>query len=317
MTENQESATSPAPQTAQLEPTAAVIARPDRYNGDRTWHGRYLHHAPGPSATARLIRETVATRSNARTRLSAGRNELIDEHPCGWERLGVRAARDPEVKARRRPAAAGSCYCHTLDGQPRPAYLEQLLGMLKRAEQAPVYSGEEFRKVIPRSSEPTDPVPWLMRDNQNLPARVVYAFILRAESITIAARDGASSRIPEGRRDRLEREADWEQIDATAAAIRARTTQDLARAEAARTLSHAAKYLGELAHGEHALALLHRGSYYDRHGAEAAALDALARAAGTTREQLPDHLRSTGLHLQAELCATAASQITVTEYPSA
>lgn len=227
MTENHENTTDPALGGAQPEPTAAVIARPNRHTGDRSWQGRYLHHAPGPSATARLIRDTVTARSTVRTRLSAGRSELIDEHPCGWEHLGARTAKDPEIKARRRPAAAGACYCHTPDGQLRPAYLEQLLGLLDRAEQAPVYSGEEFKKVMPRSADPTDSVPCLMGSFQNLPDRVAYAFILRAESITIAVRHGASpcEYLKAGEID-WSGEADWEQIDATAAAIRARTTED-------------------------------------------------------------------------------------------
>lgn len=298
------------------ETPAGVIARPGRgYDG---WSGRYLHHAPGPSETARLIRETVTARSNARTRLSGGRRELIEEHPCGWEHLGARTAKDPQIKARRRPAPAGSCYCHTPDGQLRPGYLEQLLGMLERAEQAPVYSGEEFRKVMPRSSDPTDPVPQLMRSGENLPARVVYVFILRGESITIGVRDGADPReyLKAGEIG-WSGQGDWEQIDAAATAIRARTTEDLARTAAARILVHTAKHLGELAHGEYALAQLHRGSYYDRHGAEAEALNALARTAGVDVEHLPEHLRSTGLRTQADLLAAAASALTGTEYPTA
>lgn len=230
----------------------------------------------------------------------------------------MRTAKDPEIKARRRPAAAGACYCHTPDGQLRPAYLEELLGMLDRAEQAPVHSGEEFKKVMPRSSDPTDSVPCLMGSFQDLPDRVAYAFILRAESITIAARDGASPReyLKAGEIG-WSGEADWEQIDATAAAIRARTTADLARAEAVSMLTHTAKYLSELANGEHVLARLHHGSYYDRHGAEAEALHALARAAGTDLEHLPAHLRSTDFHTQADLLAAAARGLTVPEYPPA
>jgi hypothetical protein len=102
-------------------------------------------------------------------------------------------------------------------------------------------------------------------------------------------------------------EADWEQLDRAAAAIRARTAEDLARAEVAETLTFVAKYLGDLAHGVNALDVLDRNSYRHRPGA---AREALARAAGVGKDELAEHLRSTGLDIQAELFTAAARLLT-------
>ncbi|WP_157435814.1 hypothetical protein [Actinospica robiniae] len=307
-TEETEAPTPATPHTGTPEPTAAVISRPDRHNPDLYWQGRYLHHAPGPSETARLIRETVTARSSARTRMSTGVSELIDAHPCGWERLGVSTAKDPEIKARRRPAAAGSCYCHTSDGQVRSEFLKHLLGMLHRGEQSRPYAVEPPKNAMPHSFEPTNSTPRLMDSREELPARVAYVFLLHSEGITVAVCDGANG----ARRLKVGEigwsgEADREQIDAAAAAIRARGPEDLLRDDARHMLAQVARELRRSARGQYALDLVRWNSRSTL--GMALAHDALARAAGTSSNALPEHLSGASLDTQAELFEAAVRQL--------
>ncbi|WP_034270823.1 hypothetical protein [Actinospica robiniae] len=301
-----EASACPPPQSGAPDPPAGVIARPGRYN--EGWSGRYLHHAPGPSDTARLIRETVTARSSARTRMKVAVSELIDAHPCGWEHLGTATAKDPQIRARRRPADAGSCYCHTPDGYVRPEFLNQLLGMLRRLEQTRPYDIEALEKAVKRSSDPTACAPQLINPHKGLPDRVVYVFLLHAEGITVGVRDGArDARFLKAGEVGWSEEANWEQIDAAAAAIRARVPEDLARDDAGRSLTTTARHLKKMVSGQYALETLH---WHARTGREtAAALGALARAAGVGPDELPDHLASAGLEAQADLFEVAAQLI--------
>jgi len=297
----------PTAQPGAPEPAAGIIARPDPYRWG--WSGRYLHHAPGPSETVRLIRETVTARSSARNRMSVGVGELIDAHPCGWERLGTATAKDPAIKARRRPAAAGSCYCHTPEGHARPELLGQLLGMLRSLEHTRPYDIEAIKKALPRSSDPTDCTPQLIKRDDDLPERVAYLFLLHADGITLAVRDGAAyrARLLKAGEVGWSEEADWERIDANASAIRARGPEDLARDDAGRSLATTARHLKKMVSGQYALETLHG---HARAGLEtAAALGALARAAGVGPDELPEHLGRAGLAAQAELFEAAAQLI--------
>lgn len=238
----------PTAQPGAPEPAAGIIARPDPNRWG--WSGRYLHVAPGPSATVRLIRETVTARSSARTRMKVGVGELIDAHPSGWEHLGTATTKDPAIKARRRPAAAGSCYCHTPEGHARPELLGQLLGMLRSVEQTRPYDIEAIKKALPRSCDPTDCTPRLIKRDDDLPERVAYLLLLHAEGITLAMRDGArDARFLEAGEVGWEEAADWERIDANASAIRARVPEDLTRANAGDSLAATAQHLKKMVSG--------------------------------------------------------------------
>jgi hypothetical protein len=305
------------PDTGQdTAPTAAVIARPSQNHW--RWEGRYLHHAPGPSSTARLLRDVITLRSTTRSRVGTARRELIDQHPAGWAHLGSATGKDPEVKARRRPAPAGSCYCHDTDESPTPALIEHLLATVNRIEVKADLYHTAVEKLLPTPAGPTDGTPWLMRPGSSLPAHVAWAFIMREDGITVAARDGAglggflrAGQVP------WSGPADWEQIDQNAAAIRARTPVDLARAEAADDLDAAARRLAEyLPDSGLAMRLLDHAGRYRRTPIEHTAQAALARTAEVDLLDLARHVSSLDLPAQADLLKAAAAQARPTGYPS-
>src|SRR5947209_2763520 len=125
------SATGQAPAASHDDTPGAVIAIPE---SGGAFHGRYLHHAPGPAATARLLRDLFTVRYPGRKGYARARAELIGQHPSGWQRLGTATAKDPQVKPRRAPAPVGTCYCHHSDGTWHPAVTAAALTTLRRAE---------------------------------------------------------------------------------------------------------------------------------------------------------------------------------------
>lgn len=295
----------PAPGPADL-PTGhgAVIAIPTLR--ERGFHGRYLHHAPGPAATVDLLRELFRTRYRSRDGVRKAARELITAHPCGWVRLGAATSRDKEIRPRRAPAPAGECYCHHPDGTPRPQLVASALEVLQDVE----IHGQNWRWVP--GGTPGDGTPWKITSGA-VPDGIDYAYVFDGNGLTVKVRDGAKpdvGRFVSAITIPWDQAPDPGQIQAACDKIRARTPADLANEKAAEILADTARQLRAIpAHHDLVLHLLGGASRYlsvpDTHTPEAA----LARAAGLHPAHLPGHLHQLDRGDQVRLLQRAAHQL--------
>ena len=163
----------------------AVIAIPESRGG---FHGRYLHHAPDPAATARLLRDLFTVRYPGRKGYARARSELIGQHPSGWRHLGIATAKDPEVKPRRAPAPVGTCYCHQPDGTWHPAVTAAALATLGRAESAAI-RGEHTSPgwLLGQQPRPGDGSPLLIREH-HVPDGIDHVYLLHEDGLQIPRR---------------------------------------------------------------------------------------------------------------------------------
>lgn len=312
-TETHEPAT-PAESEQQSAATGAVIAIPA---GGRTFQGRYLHHAPGPAATARILLELFAVRYHSREGLRRAAKELIFAHPAGWRHLGATTSKDRDIRPRRAPAPVGACYCHQDDGTPSTAYVDAALAAYTRAEHAHFLGTASAADVLllGASAGPGHPA-LITRDS--VPGSIDLIYLMCHDGLTIEARDGA---YPQPGRFAPAVTLPWgEEMDATAiedavTAVHARTPADLARAKVAEILAETAERLRTIpAHHDLVLHLLAGNSRFlsipREHGPETA----LARAAGLHTAELPGHLHRLERGEQVRLLRRAAQLLNPEQY---
>ncbi|WP_034261807.1 hypothetical protein [Actinospica robiniae] len=300
------------------EPDGAVIAVPA---GGGAFQGRYLHHAPGPSATARIILDLFAVRYRSREGLRRAAAELINAHPGGWRYLGAATSKDREIRPRRAPAPVGSCFCHQDDGSPSPAYVEAALAAHARAEAAQLLGNASAASVLPPGGS-AGPGHAALITRSSVPEGIDLIYLLYRDGLLIEVRDGAYPNygrftpaivdVPWGR------EIDPGAIEDAVAAVRSRTPADLARAKVAETLAETAERLRAIpAHHDLVLHLLAGNSRHlsipREHGPETA----LARAAGLHTAELPGHLHRLERGEQIRLLNQAAHLLNPAEHPAA
>jgi len=299
----------PAPAAERAPEHGAVIAVPTHDGGV---HGRYLHHAPGPAATVEILLALFTTRYRGRRGYATAVRELIIEHPSGWARLGSATSRDKEIKPRRAPAPVGECYCHQPDGAPRPALIEAALATLHDAEANP----NSWIRV--RHGELGDGTPWKI-DGGAVPDGIEYVYVLTPRGILVKARDGAypnTSRFAAAIEFRWDQPPRPEQIEHACAAIRARTTTDLAQEKSADILADAARQLAAIpAHHDLVLHLIAGASRYLSVPGEHTPESALARAAGLHPAELGGHLHRIERGEQIRLLRRAAHQLNPDKHP--
>lgn len=311
----------------EISPTAAdsgddtpgvVIAIPE---GSGRFHGRYLHHAPGPAATARLLRDLFATRYPGRKGYARACRELIGEHPSGWQRLGTATAKDPEIKPRRAPAPVGTCYCHQPDGSWHPAVTAAALDTLARAESAALRRESTTADwLLGHAPQPGDGGPLLIREH-HVPDGIDHIYLLFDDGAQILTRDGAypnTQRFAQATRLSWADAVDDEQIERATRAVRERTPADLAHERAADILADTAQRLAQIpAHHDLVLHLLAGGSRYLNIPAETTPEAALARAADLHPAQLAGHLHDLERGEQVRLLRRAAHQLNPVKHPAA
>ncbi len=296
----------------------AVIAIPENGGG---FHGRYLHHAPGPAATARLLRDLFASRYPGRKGYIRACRELIGQHPSGWQRLGTATGKDPEIKPRRAPAPVGTCYCHQPDGTWNPAVTAAALATLSRAESAAI-RGEHTSPgwLLGQQPRPGDGSPLLIRDH-HVPDGIDHVYLLFDDGAQILTRDGAhpnTCRLAQATSLSWADPVDDEQIERATRAVRARTPADLAYEKAADILADTAQRLAHIpAHHDLVLYLLSVPSGYLGVPAETTPQAALARAADLHPAQLPAHLHELERSEQVRLLRRAAHQLNPVKHPDA
>jgi hypothetical protein len=298
------------------EMPGAVIAIPEQGGG---FHGRYLHHATGPTATARLLRDLFATRYPGSKGYARARNELIGQHPSGWQRLGTATAKDPEVKPRRAPAPVGTCYCHHPDGTWNPA-VTAALTTLRRAEIAALRRETTTADwLLGPQPKPGDGSSLLIREHR-VPDGIDHVYLLHEDGLQILTRDGAypnSCRFVHAVSLRWTDPVDGEQIERATRAVRERTPADLAYERAADFLADAAQRLARIpAHHDLVLYLLSLASGYLSVAAESTPESALARAAGLHPAQLAAHLHQLERGEQVRLLRRAAHQFNPVKHPA-
>jgi hypothetical protein len=301
----------PTPDPADPPSTpGAVLAIP---TGDDGFHGRYLHHAPGPAATAELLRTLFHIRYRGRYGYEKAVRELISEHPSGWVRLGVATSRDPQVTPRRAPAPVGECYCHLPDGTAHPVLVAAALATLHEAE---IHSRGGVR--IPRG-DLGDGSPWKIR-NGEVPDGIDYVYVLHPRGVVVKVRDGAYARTGKflaAAGFDWDRPMPGEQIERACAAVRARTVADLADHKAADILAETARRLREIpAHQDLVLYLLAASSRYLSVPGEHTPESALARAAALHPAELAGHLHHLERAEQVRLLAQAAHQLSPDNHPA-
>lgn len=311
--------TTPADQKPGTEESpGAVIAMPDRASG---FHGRYLHHAPSPSDTARLLRELFAVRYPGRRGYARACAELIGEHPSGWQRLGAATAKDPEVKPRRAPARVGTCYCHQPDGTWQPTVTAAALATLRRAESAAI-RGEHTSPawLLGDAPQPGDGSPLLIREH-HVPDGIDHIYVLFDDGARILARDGAypnTARFTQATGLRWTDPLNTEQIERASRAVRERTPADLAHEKAADMLADTAQRLAQIpAHHDLVLHLLADASRYLSVPPATTPQAALARAAGLHPAELAGHLHHLERGEQVRLLRHAAHQLNPAKHPVA
>jgi hypothetical protein len=311
-----ESTTNPAPQSAQPEPSASVIAIP---TGGDAFRGRYLHHTEGPAATARLILDLFAVRYRSREGLRRAASELIYAHPGGWRHLGTATSKDRKIRPRRAPAPVGACYCHQADGTASTAYIEEALAAHARAEAAHIHGSACVESVLPRGESAGPGQPALITRG-SVPESIDHVYLMYRGSLQIEARDGAHPRagrfvpavtLPWGE------ETDAKEIEDAVAAVRTRTEADLAREKVAEILAETANRLRTIpAHHDLVLHLLAGNSRFlsipREHGPEAA----LARAADLHTAELPGHLHRLERGEQIRLLNQAAHLMNPATHPT-
>ncbi len=299
------------PGTSLDDDSGAVIAIPTRDDG---FHGRYLHHAPGPAATVELLRALFAACYRGRRGYENAIRELITEHPSGWARLGTATSKDPHIKPRRTPAPVGQCYCHHADGTPRPELIEAALATLYQAE---IRENSWIR--VPHGT-PGDGSPLRIRSGM-VPGGIEYVYVLHRDGIVVKARDGA---YPTSQRFMQAAGFGWdsppaaEQLERACAAIRARTPADLAHEAAADILADTAQRLAQIpAHHDLVLHLLADASRFLSVPPATTPQEALARAAGLHSAELAGHLHHLERGEQIRLLRHAAHQLNPAKHPTA
>jgi len=158
----------------QQPPSGAVIAVP---TGREGFKRRYLHHAPGPVETARILIELFAVRYRTREGLRRATSELIDAHPGGWRHLGAATTKDREIRPRRAPAPVGACYCHQEDGAPSAVYIQAALAAHARAEAEHQHGNVSAASVLPpgRSAGPARPA---LITRSSVPAHIEHVYVM-------------------------------------------------------------------------------------------------------------------------------------------
>lgn len=300
-------AAAPAEGEATEAPGGAVIAVP---TGDREFRGRYLHHAPGPAETARILLDLFAVRYRRREGLRRAAAELIYAHPGGWRHLGAATTKDREIRPRRAPAPVGACYCHQDDGTASPAYIEAALAAHARAETAYLHGNASAASMLPPGTSAGPGHPALITRGA-VPKGIEYVYVMFRDGLLIEVRDGAYpdySRftpaivdLPWGTK------VDPGKVESAVAAVRSRTPADIARVKIAEILTETAERLRAIpAHHDLVLHLLAGNSRHlsipREHGPETA----LARAAGLHTSELPGHLHRLERAEQVELLRRAA-----------
>jgi hypothetical protein len=310
--ETQESGTSPE------DALGAVIAIPALSRGFR---GRYLHHAPDPLATIRLLRDLFATRYPGRKGYARACAELIGDHPSGWQRLGTATVKDPEVKPRRAPAPVGTCYCHAPDGTWHPAVTAAALTTLRRAETASA-RGENptVNFLLPDRVLPGDGAPLLISEH-TVPDGIDHVYLLLEDGVQILVRDGAhpnACRFTHATSLRWSDPLDADQIERTTRALRARTPADLAHEKAADILADTAQRLAQIpVHHDLVLHLLAGASRYLSVPTQDTPEAALARTAGLHPAELAGHLHRLERGEQVRLLRHTAHQLDPVKHPAA
>ena len=313
--ETRESA-APVDGEPQQAPSGAVIAVP---TGGGAFRGRYLHHAPGPAGTARILTELFAVRYRGRDGLRRAVSELIYSHPGGWRQLGAATTRDREIRPRRAPAPVGACYCHQDDGTPSPALIEAALAAHALAEAAQIHGNASTASVLPPGTS-AGPGHAALITRSSVPENIDHIYLMYRGGLSIEVRDGA---YPHAGRFAPAVTAAWgEQTDATqiedaVTAVRTRTPADLAREKVAEILAETAARLRTIpAQHDLVLHLLHDNSRFlsipREHGPETA----LARAAGLHTAELPGHLHRLERGEQVRLLNQAAHLMNPEAHPA-
>jgi hypothetical protein len=181
------------------------------------------------------------------------------------------------------------------------------------------YDNYDRGKVQAPHAAAGDGTPWMMRSGEHLPETIEHVFVLYRQAIEVRARNGAklgtfaaAGLVP------YTGQADFEELDEAAAAIRARTVADRAREHLADQVAATARRLSTIApHIDLVLYLLgERYSDYVKVPAYQNAEAALARTAGVHTADLPGHLLRLGQADQITLLETTAHQLSPTVHPA-
>jgi hypothetical protein len=293
---------------------SAIIAVPlaTGRNDKVDWSGRILEHAPGPAETARILHTILTTRFKGHTRVSQATDEVLAEHPAGWEYLGP----EPGAKAgrTRRDAPLGRCRCHQADGTARPGLLYAAHRALRAAEWGPDY------RPTPDPGE--DGAPWKISSRQSVTKDVAHLFLINGERFEVHARDqSAEDHFTLIARLSLRTRVDWDEIgdelDQASAQVRQRPKRDWNREYAAKDLARAAKLLGTFpSHVDLVLYLLGGGARHEYAAPNKQAEAALAAAAGVHGAELFATLHNATRAEQVRLLTLAAHQLRPAEHPA-
>ncbi|MEY9861392.1 hypothetical protein ABH935_007033 [Catenulispora sp. GAS73] len=292
------------PETAAASPHAVIACD---YPDHRIWAGRILHHAQGPSATARLLYELLLTYPK-KNRIATAATDLIVRHPSGWQHLGPDPTATSETTRRARRGQLGRCLCHHPDGSPTQAVIDEALAAMTRTE---------WRQPANPLTVRADDAPRLItpKDAKRDP-RIAYVFHLQGSRLHVLARDGATDNFAQAGTIQALPGIDFDalgpDLDTNAATIAARTPADGRSERVADRLIDAANHLATipayhelvLHEVDNMMAGLHEGA-----AAKLDAESALARTAGVPSSELPAFLARASRGEQLRLLRLTAHQL--------
>lgn len=304
-------AADPPPQTAPPIPHAVIACD---YPDHHAWAGRILQHAPSPAATARVLYELLLTYQK-KTRHRAPALDLIIRHPSGWRYLGPDPEATGEAAQRVKRGQLGRCLCHHPDGSPTQTVIEEALANLAR---------EEWRQAPNPFTVPAEGGPRLIKVAEaKRDPRIAYVFHLHGPQhgpeIRILARDGGTGDFTRAGAIEAAPGIDFDalgpDLDASVAAIAARTKRDVGRERVAGHLDTAAYHLARVeAHHDLVLYLVDCMMSLDGPALRVDAESALARAAGIPTGELPAFLARASRGEQLRLLRLAAHQLAPGSY---